>query len=186
MRKKKNSDQTMTTSEVGIKSAEVEDIKETAEVEEMPKVRSGVFGIITIFSSLVLLFVIVFNPFHKNGQYNLDVTTDITVNLKLSSNEFLVISNRNICDGIGSVPGLKSSTIYAKSGSIDQSAQLGSGQLNDEGECEYTITIPTSDSFKGGDVDFNLIFPFAKSRIFTINVGREAPYKKVYINIPLD
>ncbi len=180
MRKKKDSDQTMTTSDDAIKSTEVK------EIEKKPKVRSGVFGIITIFSSLILLFVVFFNPFHENGQYNLDVTTDITVNLKLSSNEFLVISNKNNCDGLGSVPGLKSSTIYAKSSSIDKSAQLGNGQLNDEGECEYTITIPTSDSFKGGDVDFSLVFPFAKSRIFTIDVGTEAPYKKVNISIPLD
>jgi len=180
MAKKKESDQTMTNSEDALKA------KGKSEVEKKPKVRSGVFGIITIISSVILLIVVIFNPFHSDGEYNLDVTTDVTVSLKLSSDEFLVISNKNNCDGIGSVPGLKNSTIYAKSDSIDKSAKLGSGQLNDEGECEYIITIPTSDSFKGGDVDFNLVFPFAKSRVFTIDVGTQAPYKKVNISIPLD
>lgn len=177
---KKDSDQTMTTSKDGI------DSESKAEIEKKPKVRSGVFGIITIFSSLILLVVVFFNPFYADGQYNLDVTTDITVNLKLSSKEFLVITNKNNCDGLGSVPGLKNSNIYAQSESIDKSAKLGNGQLNDEGECEYTVTIPTSDSFKGGNVDFSLIFPFAKSRVFTIDVGTQAPYKKVSISIPLD
>lgn len=180
MARKKGSDQTMTTPE------DVVSAKTPTSEDSQPKVRSGVFGIIAIFSSVILLVLAFINPFHTNGQYHLDSSTDITINLNLSSEEFLVVSKTNVCDGIGGVKGIKTSTAFAVAPNLDARAQIGSGQLNDEGECEYTIKIATPDNFKGGTVNFSFKFPFGKSREFPISVGNKAPYTAAIITIPLD
>lgn len=179
MRKKRGSDQ------VEASESKPESITPAAE-EAKPKVRSGIFGLISIFSALILVAIAYVNPFSADGQFHLDSSTDITVNLKLTSQEFLVISDKNVCDGVGPFPGIKTSTLFVKSSSLNESQNVGSGKLNDQGACEYTITVPTTESFKGGNVDFSLKFPFGKSRVFTINVGTSAPYKPAEIEIPFD
>lgn len=183
MRKKKDSDHSMTTSEdPSTLNTEAEQVIETSQ----PKVRSGVFGIVAIFSAFVLILIAFVNPFHTNGQYLLDTNTDITIRLNLESEDFLVISNKNVCDGTGRISGIKTSTAFASAKNLNASKPLGSGQLNDEGKCEYIIKIPTSDEFKGGNVDFSFKFPFGKSRVFSINIGDKAPYVDALIDIPLD
>lgn len=160
--------------------------KDGALDESQPKVRSGIFGIITIASALVLLLVTLTSPFSSNGQFHVDSSTDITVQLKLSSDEFLVISSKNVCDGIGAIQGIKTSTAIIESNTLNRRVPIGSGQLNDKGECEYKIIVPTPDDFKGGSVNFSFKFPFGKSLIFSENVGKVAPFKKANISISLD
>jgi hypothetical protein len=153
--------------------------------EEEKKAKSGLFGIVALLSGLVLLLVALFNSFGDSGQFHLDSNTDLTINLKMSSQQFLVVSEKNVCDGIGDYPGIRTSQAIIKSGSIDKKVQIGSGQLNDQGQCEYFITVPTPDNFKGGTVNFSFVFPFGKSDVFPINVGDSAPYKKAVVEIPL-
>lgn len=185
MSKKKEFDHSMTNN--GIEEmANAPSEGMNPEVDKESKLRSGVFGIVAIVSSLVLLVISFINPFHTNGQFHLDADTDITIKLKLSSAEFLVISNKNVCDGVGAVSGIKSSTAYASAPSLSAKTAIGTGQLNDQGECEYVIKIATSDNFNGGKVNFSFKFPFGKSREFPIDIGDKAPYKVALISIPLD
>lgn len=179
MAKKVDSDQTLTTDD----SAQESLLGGTGTI---PKVRSGIFGIISLVSAVLLIGLSVFGGFGSNGQIHLDASTDITINLKLTSEEFLVISKSNVCDGIGSFPGIKTSKAIITSPTFEDQVAIGSGQLNNEGSCEYTITVPTPEKFKGGSVDFLFKFPFGESRVFTIDVGDSVPYKNAIVEIPFD
>lgn len=188
MRKKKESDHSLTISEESSAENKTAEEAKPAEVKEesKPKVRSGVFGLVAIFSSIVLLIVAFINPFNSNGEFYIDSNTDITIKLNLTSADFLIVSSKNVCDGSGANSGIKTSTAFATAKNLNESAPIGTGQLNDQGKCEYEIKIPTSDDFKGGTVDFSFKFPFGKSRVFSINVGDRAPYSDALIEIPLD
>jgi hypothetical protein len=98
----------------------------------------------------------------------------------------LVVSDKNVCDGIGDYPGIRTSKAIIKSGTIDKTVQIGNGQLNDQGECDYFIKVPTPDNFSGGPVNFTFVFPFGSSDVFTINVGNSAPFKTAVVEIPFD
>ena len=180
MAKKVDSDQTLTTADNSTNESLL------GGTGIIPKVRSGIFGIITLISAILLIALTVFSDFGSNGQIHLDASTDITINLKLTSQEFLVISKKNVCDGIGSFPGIKTSKAIITSPTLKDQVAIGTGQLNNEGSCEYTIAVPTPENFKGGSVDFLFKFPFGESRVFTIDVGRSAPYKNAVIEIPFD
>lgn len=187
MAKKEESDQALTSGEPSKEEKKVREVSSTPEQEHtQPKIRSGVFGLVTITAALVLGLVTLFGPFSSSGEFHVDESTDLTIKLSLSSDEFLIISSKNVCDGIGSIPGIKTGTAIVESKLLNIRVPIGSGQLNDKGECEYTITVPTSDEFKGGSVNFSFKFPFGKSLIFSENVGPSAPYKNANISISLD
>jgi hypothetical protein len=172
------SDQTLTTSEVtdGV----------LVDGEESKESRSGIFGLIAIASSFILILVSLFGNFSDNSQFEKDSDNHLHVTLALSSNEFLTSSAANVCDGVGTIKGISTSTIKIAQGAWVQTLKVGSGSLNSQGQCIYTYDVIPPSNFKGGNIQLSATFPFGVSPIFNVNVGNTSPWAPAAMTIPLD
>jgi len=172
------SDQTLTTSEVTS--------GESAEVEESKKSRSGIFGLIAIASSFILILISLFGNFSDTSQFEKDTDNHLHVTLALSSKEFLTSSAANVCDGVGTIKGISTSTIKVAQGDWVKNLKVGSGNLNSQGQCIYKYDLIPPSGFKGGGIQLSATFPFGESPIFNVNVGSAAPWVPAVMTIPLD
>jgi hypothetical protein len=172
------SDQTLTTSEVTDGTL--------VDGEESKKSRSGIFGLIAIASSFILILVSLLGNFSGTSAFEKDTDTRLHVVMNLSSNEFLTSSAANVCDGVGTIKGISTSTIKVAQGAWVQTLKVGSGSLNSQGKCIYKYDLYPPSDFKGGNIQLSATFPFGISPIFTVNVGTTAPWAPAAMTIPLD
>lgn len=169
------SDQTMTTEPV------------LTDRESAPKkMRSGIFGIIAIFSSLILIPLSLFYTFTDNSKTTAAVSTNLKIKVVLTTDQFLTSGSGNVCNGVGDFKNIKNSTLTIKQGTWNTKVGIGSGVLNDQGSCVYEITLAPPSNFKGGSIKIGIDFPFGSLPEDTYPVGSEAPYNITTISVPLD
>lgn len=138
--------------------------------------RSGVFGIIATFSGIALILLSLFSPFSGSPEIQIEADTNIPIILTIKSPQFATATSGNVCDGVGRIQGIKDSQLTITKGSWSESVRIGSGTLNDQGDCIYNFRIAPPSTFTGGDIKLSAQFPFGKSAIYTVNVGTEAPW----------
>lgn len=170
-----SSDQTMTTEPMIVET-------ETA----TKKKRSGIFGIIAIFSSLILIPLSLFYTFSGNSKTIAAVSSNLKIKVVLTTDQFLTSGSGNVCNGVGDFKNIKSSTLTIKQGSWNTKVGIGSGILNDQGSCVYEITVAPPSNFKGGSIKIGIDFPFGSLPEDSYPVGSEAPYDITTISVPLD
>jgi hypothetical protein len=78
MEQEGTSDQTMTTAEIS-----------EVEFEASEKKRSGIFGIIAIFSSLILIPVALFGSFSETTETDAVVNNNVIIRVVLTTDQFL-------------------------------------------------------------------------------------------------
>lgn len=156
------------------------------QVEKEPRVRSGVFGIVAILSSVTLLIVAIFSPTSDNSKITLVSDRAINVALTLISDEFIESGLFSPCGGVGSIKGISTSMLTVASGSWKKTVKIGVGTLNDNGDCIYVFKIMPPESFSGGEIKISARFPFGFSPVYKLNVGDEAPWSVARFSLPLD
>ena len=169
------SDQTMTTEPM---IAEEETVAK--------KKRSGIFGIIAIFSSLILIPLSLFYTFSGSSKTASVVSTNLKIKVVLTTEQFLTSGSGNVCNGVGDFKNIKSSTLTITQGSWNTKVGIGSGILNDQGSCVYELTVAPPSNFKGGFIKIGIDFPFGSLPVDSYPVGSEAPYDITTISVPLD
>jgi hypothetical protein len=92
----------------------------------------------------------------------------------------------NPCDGTGSIKGIKNSIITVAKDGWEENLKIGSGILNDKGDCVYNITVQPLENFEGGIVKLSAAFPFGISPVYKVDVGNEAPWSVAKMELPLD
>jgi hypothetical protein len=175
MEQEGTSDQTMTTAEIS-----------EVEFEASEKKRSGIFGIIAIFSSLILIPVALFGSFSETTETDAVVNNNVIIRVVLTTDQFLTVTSGNVCDGVGDFKNIKNSTLNIKQGTWNTKASIGKGILNDQGACVYEITLSPPSTFKGGTLRISIDFPFGSLPEDTYPVGNSVPYAITTISVPLD
>lgn len=175
MEQEVTSDQTMTTNDlVG------------TEEESPKKKRSGVFGIIAILSSLILIPVALFGSFSETTETDATVSNNVIIRVVLTTKAFLTVTSGNVCDGAGDYKNIKNSTLNIKQGSWNTKASIGKGILNDQGSCVYEITLAPPSTFDGGTLKISIDFPFGSLPEDSYEIGNSVPYAITTISVPLD
>lgn len=149
------------------------------------KVRSGVFGIIALFSSIVILLVAFFGTSNEVGTYKFSENRRLIVLLNISSSSFLKTTSPDVCSGIGPLKGLKGSTIYIKSSSWNQTLTIPKGALNSQGDCEYTIETEVGPNFSGSSINVVVEFPFGSSPAKSYAIPELPPFGSINVEIAL-
>jgi hypothetical protein len=157
-----------------------------ADLETSKKKRSGVFGIIAIFSSLILIPVALFGSFSETTETDAAVSNNITIRVVLSTKQFLTVTSGNVCDGVGDYKNIKKTTLNIKQGSWNTKSSIGKGNLNDQGSCVYEITLAPPSTFDGGTLKISIDFPFGSLPEDSYEVGDSVPYAITTISVPLD
>ena len=172
------SDQTLTTGEVtdGV----------LVDGEESKKSRSGIFGLVAIFCSAILIVLSLFANFHGNANLAQDTDSKIRVELTLTAHQFLTGNSANSCNGSGDLKGINTSSLIVKKSAWSQKVTIGSGTLNNKGQCIYNISVYPPSNFTGGVIELTAVFPFGSSSTLKHNVGESAPWKPAVMSIPLD
>ena len=153
-----------------------------ADLDTSKKKRSGIFGIIAIFSSLILIPVALFGSFSETTETDAAVSSNITIRVVLTTKQFLTVTSGNVCDGVGDY----NTTLNIKQGSWNTKASIGKGNLNDQGSCVYEITLAPPSSFDGGTLKISIDFPFGSLPEDSYEVGDSVPYAIPTISVPLD
>lgn len=169
------SDQTMTT-----------EVVSEGEIETPVKKRSGIFGIIAIASSLILIPVALFGSFSETTETDAAVNNNVIIRVVLSTDQFLTVTSGNVCDGVGTFKNIKNTTLNIKQGSWNTKTSIGKGNLNDQGSCVYEITLAPPSTFSGGTLRISIDFPFGSLPEDTYDVGKSVPYGITTISVPLD
>jgi hypothetical protein len=167
------SDHTMTSGEPTIK-------------KEVPKKRSGVFGIVAIFSGLLIIFVSLTFTFTDQSKTSTAIDGNINIQIALKANAFLTSGQSNVCAGVPDFPKLNQSVVTVSQGSWVEALPLGPGILNDQGQCTYALKILPPSTFEGGDIKIAIKFSFGIFPARTFNLGASAPYASVKLDIPFD
>lgn len=175
MEQEESSDQTMTTTNFS-----------EGEFETPEKKRSGIFGIIAIFSSLILIPVALFGSFSETTETDAAVSNNVVIRVVLTTDQFLTTTSGNVCDGVGDFKNIKNSTLNIKQGSWNTKASIGKGILNDQGSCVYEITLAPPSTFTGGTLRISIDFPFGSLPEDSYFVGTKVPYGITTISVPLD
>lgn len=169
MDEKTESDQTLTTEEF---SPEIE------EDSEAPKrQRSGVFGLIAIGSSIVILLTSLFADFSGTTTVTREASDKVTIGVTLKSQEFRNTSSTSICSGTSSVPNIDTAVLRIQSTGWNEEVKLGKGEKDSSGNCLYRMKFIPPTTFKGGNITFTATFQVGNTSPVTINVGTEKPYK---------
>ena len=154
--------------------------------EKVPKKRSGVFGIVAIFSSLLIVVVSLTFSFTDQTKTSSTVDGNINIRIALKAQAFLTSGQSNVCAGVPDFPKLNQSVVTVSQGSWVKALPLGTGILNDQGQCTYTLKILPPSTFEGGDIKIAIKFSFAIFPARAFNLGASAPYASVDLEIPFD
>jgi hypothetical protein len=154
--------------------------------EKVPKKRSGVFGIVAIFSSLLIVLVSLTFSFTDQNKTNSAVDGNINIRIALKAQAFLTSGQSNVCAGVPDFPKLNQSVVTVSQDSWVKSLPLGSGILNDQGQCTYILKILPPSTFDGGNIKIAIKFSFAIFPARAFSLGESVPYASVSLDIPLD
>jgi hypothetical protein len=154
--------------------------------EKVPRKRSGVFGIVAIFSSLLIILVSLTFTFTDQTKTSSAVDGNINIRIALKAQAFLTSGQSNVCAGVPDFPKLNQSVVTVSQGSWVESLPLGPGILNDQGQCTYTLKILPPSTFDGGGIKIAIKFSFAIFPARAFNLGASAPYASVSLEIPFD
>lgn len=153
---------------------------------EKEKKKSGLVGIISIVSSILIILVAVIFPDKESSTYSVGESRALLVDLEISSPSFLIGGASNVCAGSGKYKGINTSTLQVKSSKWNESFQIPSGTLNSQGVCIYPIKLFVNNDFAGGNVRFNVHFPFGDSPDYVNVVPAAPPFGKIQIQITLN
>lgn len=164
----------------------VDDCDQTMTEEIAPKkVRSGVFGIIAMFSSLIILLTSFLGTSRDAGTYKFSENRRLVVLLSVSSSSFLETTDPNVCSGIGKLRGITGSTLYIKSSSWNESLIIPKGTLNSQGDCEYTLKTDVGSNFSDSSVNVTVEFPFGTSPAKSYPLPELPPFGNITVEIAL-
>jgi hypothetical protein len=154
--------------------------------EKVPRKRSGVFGLVAIFSSLLIILVSLAFSFSDQNKTSSAVDGNINIRIALKAQAFLTSGQRNVCAGVPDFPKLNQSVVTVSQGSWAEVIPLGNGILNDQGQCTYILKILPPSTFVGGNIKIAIKFSFAVFPARTFNLGESAPFASVSLDIPFD
>jgi hypothetical protein len=134
------------------------------------------------------LIVVVSLTFSFTDQTKTSSTVDGNINIRiaLKAQAFLTSGQSNVCAGVPDFPKLNQSVVTVSQGSWVKALPLGTGILNDQGQCTYTLKILPPSTFEGGDIKIAIKFSFAIFPARAFNLGASAPYASVDLEIPFD
>ncbi len=149
------------------------------------KVRSGVFGIIAIFSALIVLLTSFLGSSREVGTYKFSENRRLIVLLTISSSSFLETTDPNVCSGLGALSGIKGSTLFIKSASWNEQLTIPKGTLNSQGDCEYTLKTDVGATFSDDSVSVTVEFPFGTSPAKSYSIPELPPFGNITVEIAL-
>jgi hypothetical protein len=157
-----------------------------ASEETVTKKRSGVFGIVAIFSSILIILVSLTFTFADQSKTSSAVDGNINIRIALKAQAFLTAGTTNVCAGVADFPKISQSVVTVSQGSWVENLPIGTGILNDQGQCSYSLKILPLSTFDGGNIKVAIKFPFGDfpGRIF--DLGTSVPYATVNLEIPFD
>jgi hypothetical protein len=128
-------------------------------------------AVITFFFAIVISLVSILLPFKDVVSVSSDVIGTFSVEVTISTPQFISAPAVNACEGSGRLSGLSNAILRmeAKDGSWKVNSPLGTGQINSAGECVYTPEIETPESFDGGSVRARVDFDFGSSETFNVD-----------------
>ena len=157
------------------------------DTEEKPvKKRSGVFGIIAIFSSLLIILVSLTSNFAEQSKTSSAVDGNINIRIALKAQAFLTAGQTNVCAGVPDFPKISQAIVTVSQGAWVEQLPLGPGILNDQGQCAYSLQILPLSTFEGGNIKIGIKFSFAIFPARAFSLGTSVPYKTVNLDIPFD
>ena len=154
--------------------------------EAVIKKRSGVFGIVAIFSSILIILVSLTFTFSDQSKTASAVDGNINIRIALSAKAFLTSSATNVCAGVADFPKINQSVVTVSQGAWVENLPIGAGILNDQGQCAYTLKILPPSTFNGGNIKVAIKFPFGSFPGKIFNLGTSTPYATVLLDIPFD
>lgn len=151
--------------------------------ETVAKKRSGVFGIIAILSSL--LIVLVSLTFTVTNSTTTDSAIDpyVKVRITIVSDSFSSQGKTDVCAGTTDLPGISKSQVSISQGSWQSTVAIGKGLLDNQGDCIYSVSVLPISTFSGGNVNLSVKFPFGTSPITIFDVGDSAPYEVATVQL---
>ena len=154
-----------------------------ASEEKAAKTRSGVFGIIAILSSL--LIVLVSLTFTVTDSTTTDSAIDpyVKVRVTLASDSFITQGTTDVCAGTEELPDLDKAEVLISQGSWKSKVPIGEGLLDSQGDCIYTVSVLPISTFSGGKVVLSVVFPFGTSPATTFDIGDSAPYEVAAVRV---
>jgi len=154
--------------------------------ETVAKKRSGVFGIVAIFSSILIILVSLTFTFADQSKTTSAVDGNINIRIALSAKSFLTAGTANVCAGVADFPKINQSVVTVSQGAWVENLPIGTGILNDQGQCTYSIKILPPSTFDGGKIKVAIKFPFGSFPGESFDLGTATPYATVLLNIPFD
>jgi hypothetical protein len=154
-----------------------------AVAEKTVKSRSGIFGIVAILSSVVIVLVSL--TFTVTDSTTTDSAVDpyIKVRVILESDSFSKQGTLDVCSGTKELPNINKSQVFISQGSWQSKVAIGKGLLDNQGDCIYNVSVLPLSTFSGGDVNFSVVFPFGTSPVTTFDVGNSAPYEVALVRL---
>ena len=140
---------------------------------------------LAILLGLISSCLLVFSNSSEPHTYTPADLGRINIELTLSSKQFLIYSNGNVCDGAGELSGLRKASVLVVGDGWTNKTSLGVGDLNTKGECIYTPSFQAPNSFNGGEVTASVIFSFGESEDFKVDLGDKQPFKNLLLSINL-
>jgi hypothetical protein len=154
--------------------------------EKVAKKRSGVFGIVAIFSSLLIVLVSLTFTFSDQSKTSSAVDSNINIRIALKAQAFLTAGVTNVCAGVSEFPKINQSVVTVSQGAWVEKLPIGPGILNDQGQCTYSLKILPPSTFDGGNIKVAIKFPFGDFPARAFNLGTSTPYASVSLDIPFD
>ena len=157
------------------------------DIDEKPvKKRSGVFGIIAIFSSILIVAVSLTFNFADQSKTSSAVDGNINIRIALKAQAFLTSGQTNVCAGVADFPKISQAIVTVSQGAWVEKLPLGQGILNDQGQCAYELKILPPSTFDGGNIKIGIKFTFAIFPERAFSLGTSVPYATVNLDIPFD
>jgi hypothetical protein len=145
--------------------------------EKVSKNRSGVFGIVAIFSSVIITLVSLTFSVSDSTKTESAASPYVKARVTLVSDSFRSQGTSAACAGTTSLPNLNKAAVLIGQGSWLSEVPLGPGLLDDQGNCIYSISVLPLSTFTGGNVNLSVRFTFGTSAVKIFNVGDSTPYK---------
>ncbi len=157
-----------------------------ASEETVAKKRSGVFGIVAIFSSLIIIAGSLTFNFVDQTKTSSNVGGDINIRITLSAQAFRTSASATPCAGVPDFPKISQSVVTVSQGAWVEEFPIGKGILNNLGQCAYVLKILPPSTFNGGSIKVAIKFPFGDFPGRSFNLGSSAPYATVNLDIPFE
>jgi hypothetical protein len=154
----------------------------------------GSFAPFALTLGLMMIGALVFSIFYRPVSSSLvapKINESLRIFLSITTSEFATEGSASgsldICKGTKEFPGIDRATVFVKDTNEKEIGLISVKEAasKNNSTCLYELTLKPVPDFPGTKLNVFVRFPFGDSNTFLVDVGSQAPYKKINIRLTL-